>query len=91
MNMLQLFGLNNIGIGSEAANADYRVIAGHLEWNLIFLIGENRTLMAYNMSRRKVHVLPSWVVRYPRSTENFCLNGPHYLPYVPLFMKSLAE
>ena len=31
VNMLQLFGLNNIGIGSEAANADYIVIAVHLE------------------------------------------------------------
>jgi hypothetical protein len=36
--MLQLFGLKNIGLGSEAANADYRLITVHLEWNLIFLI-----------------------------------------------------
>ena len=57
VNTLQLFGLNNIGISSEAANADYRVIEVHLEWNLIFLVGEDRTLMAYDMSHRKVHVL----------------------------------
>jgi hypothetical protein len=31
VNMLWLFGLNNIRLGSEAANADYRVIAVHLE------------------------------------------------------------
>ena len=37
---------------------DYRVIAVHLEWNLIFLIGEDKTLMAYDMSHIKVHVLP---------------------------------
>ena len=39
--------------------------------------------MAYDMSRRKVHVLPAWVVRYPRSTWSVYLNRPHYLPYVP--------
>ena len=91
MNMLQLFILNNIRLGSEAANVDYRVIAVHLEWNLIFLVGEDRTLMAYDMSRRKVHVLPAWVIRYPKSTWSIYQNGPHYLPYVPLFMESLAE
>ena len=68
VNTLQLFGLNNIGLGSEAANADYRVIAVHLEWNLILLVGEDSTLMAYDMSRRKVHALPARVVRYPKST-----------------------
>ena len=31
VNTLQLFGLNNIGLSSEAANADYRVIVVHLE------------------------------------------------------------
>jgi hypothetical protein len=62
VNTLQLFGLNNIGLGSEAANADYRVIAVHLEWNLVFVIRDDRTLMAYDISRRKVHVLPAWAV-----------------------------
>ena len=62
MNTLQLFGLNNIGLGSEATNANYRVIAVQLEWNLIFLVGEDRTLMAYDMSHIKVHVLRAWVV-----------------------------
>ena len=91
VNMLQLLGLNNIRFGSKATNADYRVIVVYLEWNLIFLIGENRTLMAYDMSHRKVHVLPARVIRYPKSTWSICLNGPHYLPYIPLFMESLAE
>ena len=68
VNTLQLFGLNNIRLGSKAANVDYRVIAVHQEWNLIFLDGDDRTLMAYDMSRRKVHVLPARVVRYPKST-----------------------
>ena len=68
VNTLQLFGLNNIRLGFEAANADYRVIVVHLEWNLIFLVGEDRTLMAYDMSHRKVHVPLVWVIRYPKST-----------------------
>jgi len=38
--MLQLFGLNNIWFGSEAANLDYWVISIHLEWNVFFLVGE---------------------------------------------------
>jgi hypothetical protein len=62
VNTLQVFGLSNIGLGSEAANADYRVIAVHLEWNLVFVIRDDRTLMAYDISRRKVHVLPAWAV-----------------------------
>ena len=85
------FGLTNIGLSSETANTDYRVIVVHLEWKLIFLVGLDRTLMAYDMSHRKVHVHPARVVRYPKSTWSIYLNEPHYLPYVPLFMKSLAE
>ena len=91
VNTLQLFGLNNIGLGSEAGNADYRVIVVYQEWNLIFLVWEDRTLMAYEMCCKKVHVLSAWVVRYPKSTWSIYLNGPRYLPYVPLFMESLAE
>ena len=47
--------------------------------------------MAYDMNRRKVHVLPAWVVRYPKSTWSIYLDRPHYLPCVPLLMESLAE
>ena len=89
--MLDIFGQNNIQFGYDISDADYRVIVVHLEWNLIFLIGEDRTLMAYDMSRRKIHVHLARVIRYPRSTWSIYLNGPHYLPYVPLFMESLAE
>ena len=91
MNTLQLFGLNNIGLGSEAATVDYKVIVVHLEWNLVFLVGEVRTPMTYDISCRKVHVLPTQVIRCPRPTWSLCINGPHYLPYVPLLMESLAE
>ena len=47
--------------------------------------------MAYDMSHKKVYVLPARVVCYPKSTWSIYLNGPHDLPYVPLFMESLAE
>ena len=57
--MLEIFGWNNIKFGYDVCDADYRVIAVHLEWNLIFLVGEDRTLMAYDMSHIKVHVLPA--------------------------------
>ena len=70
---------------------DYRVIAVHLEWNLTFLVGEDKTLMVYDMSHRKVQILPDRVICYPRSTWSIYLNGPHYLPYVLLFMESLVE
>jgi hypothetical protein len=69
------------------------VIAVHLEWNLIFLVREDRTLLSYDMNHRKVHVLPTWVICYSRPTWSLCINGngPHYLSYVPLFMESLAK
>ena len=63
----ELFGHMAIKVGSEICDAEYRVIIVHQEWNFIFLVREDITLMAYDMSRRKVHVLPARVVRYPRS------------------------
>ena len=68
----------------------YRVIAVHIEWNLIFLVGEDRTLLTYDMNHRKAYALATWVIRYPRPTWSLCINGPHYLPYVPLFIESLT-
>jgi hypothetical protein len=58
-----------------------------------FFIGEDKTLIAYDMNRSKVHVLPAWVIGYHRTTSKLlCMNdGPHYLPCVPFFMVSLAE
>ena len=90
---LELFRKKNIEIGTEVCDAAYRVIAVHPEWNLIFLVGENKSLLAYDMNRSKVHVLPARVIGYPRSTwKLLCMSGgPHYLSYVPLFMESLAE
>ena len=64
---LEIFGQNNIRFGYEVCDAEYKVIAVHLEWNLIFLVGEDRTL-AYHMNHRKVHVLPTWDIHCPRPT-----------------------
>jgi hypothetical protein len=90
---LELFGKKNIEIGTEVCHAAYRVISVHPEWNLIFLVWEDKTLLAYDMNHSKVHVLPAQTIGYHRSTwKLLCMSGgPHYLPYVPLFMESLAE
>ena len=91
MTMLEIFGQNNIEFGYEVCAVEYRVIVVHLEQNLTFLVGEDRTLLAYDMNHRKVHVLPTQVIRCSRPTQSICINGPHCLPYVPLFMESLAK
>ena len=84
---LEIFGQNNIEFNYEVCDAEYRVIAVHLEWILIFLVGEDITLLAYDMDHKKVHVFPTQVIRCPRPTWSLCINGPHYLLYVPLFME----
>jgi hypothetical protein len=66
--MLEIFGWDNIQFGYDVCDADYRVIAVHLEWNLIFLVSENRTLITYDINLKKVLVLPAQVVWYPGPT-----------------------
>ena len=68
MTTLELFGKKNIKIDTEVCDAAYRVIAVHPEWNLIFLIGEDKSLLAYDMNPSKVYVLPAQAISYPRST-----------------------
>ena len=87
----ELFGHMNIKVGSKLCDEEYRVITVHLEWNFIFLVGNDRTLIAYDMDLRKVHVIHARVIRFCRSRGHFHMNRPYYLPYVPLFMESLAE
>ena len=62
---LELFGQKNIEIGTKIYDAAYRVIVVHLEWNLIFLVGEDKTLLAYDMNRSNVQVLPTQAIGYP--------------------------
>jgi hypothetical protein len=70
---------------------DYRVITIHLEWNFIFFVGEKRTLITYDMERRKVHVINACVIRYRRSRGHLHMNRTYYLPYILLFLDSLAH
>ena len=72
----------------------YTMIAVHLEWNLIFFVGWERTIIAYNMDNRKVYVIPTCYSAFFRQDvlpQN--IYRPYYLPYVPLFseLESLAE
>ena len=91
MDTEELFGRMNIKVGSELYDEEYRVITVHLEWNLIFLVGKDRTLIAYDMDSRTVHVIHARVICFCRSRGCFHINRPYYLPYVPLYMESLAE
>ena len=68
---LELFGQKNIEIGIKVCDAAYRVIAVHLEWNLIFLVGEDQSLLAYDMNHSKVHVLPTQAIGYLKVPGNY--------------------
>ena len=87
----ELFGCMDIKVGFELCDEEYRVITVHPEWNFIFLIGKDRTLIAYDMDRRNVHVLHACVIRFYRSRGCFHMNKLYYISYVPLFMESLAK
>ena len=73
----------------------YTVITVHLEWNLIFFVRTEKTIIAYDMDRRKVHVIPASVDRSygRRKVLARFMSRPYFLPYVPLFffLESLAE
>jgi hypothetical protein len=61
-----------------------------IEFN--FPVGKEKTIIAYDMDRIKVHVIPAFVIRYGRCrvlTED--MSRSYYLPYVPLFLESLGE
>ena len=92
---LKVFGKTNIKFGYMDYDLSYTAITVHLEWNLIFFVGAERTIIAYDMDRRKVHVTPA-------SVDHSCgrckvlaqfMSRPYFLPYVPLFLflESLAE
>ena len=90
---LNVFGWTDTQFGFLDCDADYTTIAIHPEWNIIFLVEEERTIIAYNMDNRKVYVIPAlaiWYVRCSVLPEDF-ISRPYYLPYVPLFLEKLAE
>ena len=63
-----LFGRINIRLGFLDFNDEDIVITVHTEWNLIFFASEDGTIIAYNMDRKKVHVILVRVFRYGRCT-----------------------
>ena len=91
MDTEELFGRMNIKVGSELCDEEYRVIIVHPEWNFIFFVGKDRILIAYDMDRRKILVIHAHVIHFCRSRGHFHMNMSYYVPYVLLFMESLAE
>ena len=61
--MLKVFGKTNIQFGYVDYDSAYTTIIVHLEWNLVFFVGVERTIIAYDMDRRKVNVIPASVDR----------------------------
>jgi hypothetical protein len=59
VSMWILFGRINIRFGGVAWAFEYTVITVHLEWNLIFFAGEDGTIIAYDMDRKRVRVIPA--------------------------------
>ena len=89
-----LFERINIRFGFMDWVDEYTVIIVHLEWNMIFFVGEQRTIIAYDLNHRKVNVIPALVIRYHRCrVMKEDMSRPYYIPYVPLFffLESLAE
>jgi hypothetical protein len=87
-----LLGRINIIFGYLDFDDEDIVITVHPKWNLIFFAREDETIIAYNMDRKKVHVIHVCVFRYGKHTvkkELIC--GPYYISYVPLFLDSLVE
>ena len=87
-----LFGRINIRFGHPDFDDEDIVITVHREWNLIFFAREDGTIIAYNMDRKKVHVIPVCVFWYGKCTvKQEFIYRPYYLLYVPLFLDSLVE
>ena len=92
VSMLNVFGLTDIQFGFLDCDSDYTVIAIHPKWNMIFFVGKQRTIIAYHMDHRKVHVIPTLVIRYSRCrVMKEDMSKSYYIPYVPLFSDSLVE
>jgi hypothetical protein len=76
---LQLFGTEY-----SAYACDYGVISIHPEDNLIFIVaGHMQTLMSYGMDSMKQRII--------RPLGSVSSNRVHCIPYVPLFLESLAD
>ena len=92
---LKVFRNTNIQFGYVDYDSAYTAITVHPEWNLIFFVGMERTIIAYDMDQRKVNVIPASVDRSygRRKVLSQFMSRPYFLPYVSLFLflESLAE
>ena len=89
---LNVFGWTDIQFGFLDCDADYTMIVVHPEWNMIFFVGEQRTIITYDLDHRKVHVIPTLVIQYHRCrVMKEERSRAYYIPYVPLFSESLEE
>ena len=87
-----MFGWSDIQFGFLDCDVDYTVITVHLEWNMIFFAEEDGRIVADDIDRIRVHVIPAHVFRYVRRSVKKEFNyRPFYIPYVLLFLESLAE
>ena len=78
--MLNVFGKDSIEFGFMDCDEDNAAISVHPEWNLIFFVGEERTIIAYDMDRRKVHVITTLVIWYHRCrVMKEDMSRPYYL------------
>ena len=92
---LKVFGKTNIKFGYMDYDSAYTAITCHPKWNLIFFVGAERTIIAYDMDQRKVHVILASVDHSygRRKVLPWFMSRPYFLPYVPLFLflESLAK
>ena len=72
-----LFGRINIRFGYLDFDDEDTVIKVHPEWNLIFFAREDGTIIAYNMDRKKVHVILVCVFWYGRRTVKRSSSADH--------------
>ena len=78
-----LFGRINIRFSFMDWVAEYTVITVRPGWNMIFFAGEDGTIIAYDLDRKRVRVIPVRIFRHGIKKEfNY---RPFYLPYVHLF------
>ena len=84
---LKVFGKTTIKFGYVDFDSAYTAITVHPEWNLIFFVGAERTIIMYDMDQRKVHVIPTSVDHsYSRhEVLAWFMSRPYFVPYVPLF------
>ena len=98
VSILKVFAQTNIEFSNYSYYDvnEYSYSTVHPEWNLLLFIGvgvEN-DIVAYNMDRRKVHVITTCYSQFLKHVILPEINSrPYYLPYVPLFseLESLAE